>query len=340
MQAHYQDSYFYHASCTPLKAVKWMLKRWPGVGEIQAAHANVVTAAQLREIQLVFDSNPVDAPTGEKRKRVRREHRPSKEQQEEDRAELEAMYPVGRKGVVSVRRDLGRYQHGVTNHFVQVTRCTPKFVEVREYEHSSQLCFQDSSVVLTRVQADWERPREVPVFGAYHRIEKHRLTGVFGGERQCRPLQGRVQTCYLFEGDFISRDDHGATSAEIEPGDDGDAVHVRTMSGELLLRMPELQARESVVRDIIRGIEDRVGTASEVQILSGSVLLKPVERLSPLLTEGECLVLTAIFKARPVRVDAKGREYPRIAEFLDGCRPTHPAVKSVDEAFDHEPWIR
>ena len=320
-----------------------MLKRFPGVGEIQAAHANVVTAVQLREIKLVLDSNPVDAPTGEKRKRVRREQRPSKEQQEKDRAELEAKYPVGRKGVVSVRREIGRHRHEVTNHFVRVTRCTPKFVEVREYEHSSQVCFQDSSVVLTRVQADWDRPGEDPVLGVSHRIEKHRLTGFFGGERQCTPLEGKVQTCYLFEGDFVTRDDHGvitmSTEADLEPGD-GDAVHVRTMSGELLLRMPEPRARVSVVRDIIRGIEDRVGTASQVQILSGSVLLKPVESLTPLLAEGECLALTAIFRARPVRVDAEGREYPRLAAFLDGCRPVVPAVKSINEAFDHEPWIR
>ena len=311
-----------------------MLKRWPGVREIQASHADVVTAVQLQEIKLVFGSNP--APSGEKR--ISRRQRPSKEQQDKDRAELEAMCPVGRKGVVSVRRDIGDYE--VTNHFVQVTRCTPKFVEVREYEHSSQVCFRDSSVVLTRVQADWGRLREDPVFGAYHRIEKHRLTGVFGDERQCRPFQGRVQTCYLFEGDFMPRDDHGAIITDLEPVEDGDAVHVRTMSGKLLLRMPEVRARASVVRDIIRGIEDRVGAASQVQILSGSVLLKPLESISPLLAHGECLALTAIFKAKPVRIDAKGREYPRIAEFLDGCRPSHPAVKSIDEAFDHKLWIR
>ena len=39
MEIHYQNIHFHHARCTPPKAMKWLAKRWPGEGEILAAHA-------------------------------------------------------------------------------------------------------------------------------------------------------------------------------------------------------------------------------------------------------------------------------------------------------------
>ena len=346
VESHYQATYFYHATCTPLKAVKWLSKKWPGVGDILAAHASVVTAAQLGELKLVLDSKPANAPTGtKKRKRVNQERRASKDQQVKDRAELENLYPVGRKGVISVRHDTGRFgPHHVTNHFVKVTRCTPRFVEVREYEHQSEICFQDICTLITRVQADWERPREKPVFGGLHRVERHRLTGTFGNDRQCKPFKDKVQTCYLFEGDFMPADDHGAIitstdSADLDPGDDADAVHVRTISGKLLLRMSEGKARESFVKDIIREIEGRVGIASQVQVLAANELLEAGDPISALLAEGACLALTVIFKTKPAIVDRAGREFPHLVDFLDRRPPMHPTVKNIDEAFDAVSWL-
>ena len=347
VESHCQDTYFYHASCTPLKAVKWLCKQWPGEGDIPAAHASVVSAAQLEELKLVLKlmhySSPFSAPTGtKKRKRVNQEQRPSKGQQNKDRAELENLYPVGRKGVISLRRAFGfSGRYNVTNHFVKVTRCTPRFVELREYEQLRTICFHDHRTFVTRVQAAWNYPREQSVLGRFHRVERHRLTGTFGSARQCKPLKGKVQTCYLFEGDFMPADDHGATittthtdSADLEPCDGVDDVHVRTISGKLLLRMSNGKAQESAVKDVIREIEGRVGIASQVQVLAGNELLKASEPLSALLAEGGCLTLTVIFKAKPYLLDRAGREYPHIVDFL-GRRPLlHPAVKSIDEAFD------
>ena len=341
VESHTQDTYFYHASCIPLKALKWLSKRWPGEEEILNVHASIVTAVQLDELKLVLESHPINAPAGaKKRKRDCRKKRPPKEQLDKERAELETLYPVGRKGVISVRHRSRK----VTNHFVKVTRCTPRFIELREYEHRSEICFRDKRIVVTRVQADWGRPREDSVFGEFHRVERHRLTGVFGDERQCTPFKGKVQTCYLFEGGFMPRDDHGATTTSIESADlephDGDAVQVRAISGKILLRMSEVRARVCVVRDLIRQIEDRMGVASQVQVLAASGPLKATDPLSPLLTEGKCLSLTVIFEAKPIMVDEEGREYPHLVDFLyRRCRPTHPAVKNIDEAFDQEPWL-
>ena len=138
-----------------------MLKRWPGEGEMQAVHARPVTAVQLEELQLVVQSILEANP----RKR-KREHQPSKEQLKGEKAELEAIYPIGRKGVISVRRDVRRFPHTVTNHFVKVVRCTPRFVELRECAHRSEVCYQDDRVLLTKVRADWDRSRADSVFGA------------------------------------------------------------------------------------------------------------------------------------------------------------------------------
>ena len=347
MEIHYQNIHFHHARCTPPKAMKWLAKRWPGEGEILTAHAALLTTVQLEELKVVQEK--INAAAGAK-KIKRRGKRPSKKQQDTARAELEKTYPVGRKGIVSVRRDSGPFAHEVTNFFVKVTRCTPRLVELREYENGSEVRYQDDRILISRVRADWDRPRVDSVLGEYHRVERHRMTGTFGAERQCKPFEGKVQTCYLFEGDFSNRDDDGATtidtsiaSAGLDPSV-GDAVHVRSISGTLLLRMSEGKARDSFVKDLIREIEDRVGLAVRVQVLAAKRLLKALDPLSPLMTEGDCLTLTAIFKSKPVIVDEEGRAYPHLVDLLDS-RPMHPAVKSIDEAYDidaasdREPWL-
>eukprot|EP00973_Karenia_brevis_P013276 1802928-Karenia_brevis.AAC.1 len=63
--------------------------------------------------------------------------------------------------------------------------------------------------------------------------------------------------------------------------------------------MSEGKARDSFVKDLIREIEDRVGLAVRVQVLAAKRLLKAPDPLSPLMTEGDCLTLTAIFKSKP-----------------------------------------
>ena len=150
--------------------------------------------------------------------------------------------------------------------------------------------------------------------------------------------------CYLFEGDITPRDEHGVTNSTesegLEPRDD-DAVHVRTISGKLLVRIPEGgDACLGTVRDIVRSIEDCTGLASQVKILATNGLLKMSEPIYPLLSPGECLTLTVIFAPKPSKLDAEGREYPYLADVLDCGQLLDPAVLSIDEAIDQEPWPR
>ena len=141
----------------------------------------------------------------------------------------------------------------------------------------------------------------------------------------------------------MPRDDHGATNStesdDAEPRDD-DAVHVQTISGKLLVHIPEGDACLVTVRDIVRSIEDCTGLASQVKILATNGLLKMSETVYPLLSPGECLTLTAVFAPKPSKLDAAGREYPYLADVLDSGQLLHPAVFSIDEALNQEPLPR
>ena len=341
-ECHNQRIVFYHATCTPGKAVKWLNERWPGERGVLNAHSHLLlTPDEYYELQRICSANLVET-TGAVKKR-KRTARQTKEQQEKARADLLEVYPPGRKGVVTVKHDGFAFPHRITNHFVKVARCTPKFVELCEYQHSSETAYVGYRIMARRVWAKWDAPSKDPVLGLRHRVERQHITGMFGTARKCAPLPGRVQMSYVFEGDFDPWEGHCAflTTELAEPTGE-DVLRVRTVGGSLLARLAKEEVLASTVGDIVRQLEDCLGVDSCIDILLENVVLKQFDKIFPLLPEnGSCLDLLAVFKTKDVLMDSDGRYYPKLLDLLDRAsrQLKRPAVVSIDEALDQEPWI-
>ena len=66
---------FYHATCTPGKAVKWLNERWPGERGVLNAHSHLLlTPDEYYELQRICTASPVETIGAvKKRKRAARQ---------------------------------------------------------------------------------------------------------------------------------------------------------------------------------------------------------------------------------------------------------------------------
>ena len=336
---------FYHFQCLPMTAITSLRReRVVGRGGIPGAYDPALSEDDLYHIRARLHDGwaKIDEEAAQRKKR-RRSPAYRLQLAQEQEATRQA-FPTGCKGVVTVvGRDV--FPRYVVNHFVEVVRTTARYLHLREFAKSREEVYIETGRPYTpwlrmmKVRADWCTQLQSPAIGESHRVSiKRARENNFGEQRRFHGSTRPVLVNYLFENQIIECDEHGAILHWEERAPlDTDAVQAVNLGGKHLAGMSrdEAEATDANVHTLVRLIELKVGTGSEITLVTPEgVQLRPSAQILPLLTDA-CLTLTALFAPIYTRHDAHGRACPLMSSYLDFTYgPNKAPVMSVNEAFD------